>query len=68
MWRIWLLMDPRRSMVALATFLFSLAIIIHFILLSTNRFNWIEGPRAAAPAKASSLNGPIVSPLVVLKG
>jgi light-harvesting complex 1 alpha chain len=67
MWRIWLLMDPRRSMVALATFLFALAIIIHFILLSTNRFNWIEGPRAA-PAKAASLDAPIASPLFVLKG
>ncbi len=64
MWRIWLLMDPRRSMVALATFLFALAIIIHFILLSTNRFNWIEGPRAA---KAASLNAPIAAPLVEKK-
>jgi light-harvesting complex 1 alpha chain len=32
-------------MVALATFLFALAILIHFILLSTDRFNWLEGPR-----------------------
>ena len=44
MWRIWLLFDPRRAMVGLAVFLFTLAIVIHFILLSTNRFNWIEGP------------------------
>ena len=45
MWRIWLLFDPRRALVALAGFLlFILAIVIHFILLSTNRFNWIEGP------------------------
>jgi light-harvesting complex 1 alpha chain len=48
MWRIWLLFDPRRVLVALATFLFVLAIIIHFIVLSTDRFNWIEGPRKAA--------------------
>lgn len=48
MWRIWLLYDPRRSLVALATFLFTLAIVIHFILLSTDRFNWLDGPRAAA--------------------
>jgi light-harvesting complex 1 alpha chain len=34
--------------VALFTFLFVLAIVIHFILLSTSRFNWIEGPRKAA--------------------
>ena len=54
MWRMWLLFDPRRTLVALATFLFALAIIIHFILLSTSRFNWIEGPRGAAAAKSMS--------------
>lgn len=48
MWRIWLLFDPRRALVALFTFLFVLALVIHFILLSTNRFNWLEGPRAHA--------------------
>ena len=47
MWRIWLMFDPRRLLVAMAVFLFTLAIFIHFILLSTDRFNWIEGPRAA---------------------
>jgi light-harvesting complex 1 alpha chain len=47
MWKIWLLFDPRRALVALFTFLFALALIIHFILLSTDRFNWLEGPRAA---------------------
>ena len=35
-------------MVALATFLFALAILIHFILLSTDRFNWLEGPRMSS--------------------
>ena len=43
MYRIWLLFDPRRALVALAAFLFVLALIIHFILLSTDRFNWLEG-------------------------
>lgn len=50
MWRIWLLFDPRRTLVALFTFLFVLALLIHFILLSTDRFNWLEGPRAAPPS------------------
>ncbi len=50
MWRIWLIFDPRRVLVALATFLFVLAVLIHFILLSTDRFNWIEGPAAGADA------------------
>jgi light-harvesting complex 1 alpha chain len=48
MWRIWLLFDPRRVLVALFTFLFVLALVIHFILLSTDRFNWLEGKKAAA--------------------
>jgi light-harvesting complex 1 alpha chain len=48
MWKIWLMFDPRRTLVALFTFLFTLAILIHFILLSTNRFNWIEGPKKVA--------------------
>ena len=43
MWRIWLLFDPRRTLVALAVFLFALALLIHFILLSTSKYNWIEG-------------------------
>lgn len=50
MWRIWLIFDPRRTLVALAIFLFVLALLIHFILLSTDRFNWIEGPGAAEVA------------------
>jgi light-harvesting complex 1 alpha chain len=54
MWRLWLLFDPRRTLIALFTFLFALALLIHFILLSTDRFNWLEGPRthAAAPQAA----------------
>ncbi len=55
MWRVWMIFDPRRTLVALAVFLFVLAIIIHFILLSTDRFNWLDGPHhtgvvSAAPA------------------
>ncbi len=65
MWRLWLLFDPRRTLIALFTFLFALAVLIHFILLSTNRFNWIEGPRG--PAKAASMTAPVTAPLVILK-
>ncbi len=50
MWRIWLLFDPRRVLVALGVFLFVLALLIHFILLSTDRFNWLEGPHHAGGA------------------
>ncbi len=44
MWRLWLLFDPRQALVGLFTFLFVLALVIHFILLGTSRFNWLEGP------------------------
>ena len=47
MWRLWLMFDPRRSLIALVVFLAVLAFTIHFILLSTDRFNWIEGPSAS---------------------
>jgi light-harvesting complex 1 alpha chain len=43
MHKVWLLFDPRRVLVALFAFLFVLALLIHFILLSTDRYNWLEG-------------------------
>jgi len=54
MWRIWLLFDPRRALVGLFTFLFVLALLIHFILLSTDKWNWIgsKAPPAAATQSA----------------
>lgn len=55
MWRLWQLFDPRQALVALFTFLFALALVIHFVLLSTNRFNWLEGPNKAAAAQRSAL-------------
>ena len=63
MWRIWLLFDPRRTLVALFTFLFALALVIHFILLSTDRFNWLEGPpKAKAAGQMSSMPAPATAP------
>ena len=52
MWRLWLLFDPRRTLTALFIFLFALALLIHFILLSTDKFNWLDGPRARVGAAA----------------
>jgi light-harvesting complex 1 alpha chain len=43
MYRLWLLFDPRRALVGLFAFLFVLALLIHFILLSTDRYNFLEG-------------------------
>ena len=53
MHRIWLSFDPRRVMVALTGFLAVLALLIHFILLSSNRFSWTL-PAAQAPVGSTS--------------
>lgn len=52
MWRMWQTFNPQRILSALAIFLFTLAILIHFILLSTNRYNWLDGadPKPASTA------------------
>ena len=55
MWRIWMLFDPRRVLVSLSVFLFVLALLIHFILLSTGRFNWLEGPPRGGVASMAPL-------------
>ncbi len=64
MWRVWTLFDPRRTLIALFTFLFVLALVIHFILLSTDRFNWLEGPRKAMPVanQMSPMPAPATAP------
>ena len=63
MWRIWLLFDPRRALIMLFTFLFGLAIVIHFILLSTDRFNWLDGP-PKGPAKTGEIVLPYTPPVM----
>jgi len=53
MWRIWQTFNPQRLLPALAVFLFTLAILIHFILLSTERYNWLDGAQPAPAASAA---------------
>jgi len=66
MWRMWMMFDPRRILTALAIFLFTLAILIHFILLSTNRYNWLEAPTTmAAPAVVAAAPAVTADPAVV---
>jgi light-harvesting complex 1 alpha chain len=50
MWKIWLLIDPRRVLIAVFVFLVVLALAIHMILLSTTDFNWLED---GVPASSS---------------
>ncbi len=52
MWRMWQTFNPQRILSALAIFLFTLAILIHFILLSTDRYNWLDG--ASTPAATAA--------------
>ncbi|MCU0925458.1 MAG: light-harvesting protein [Hydrogenophaga sp.] len=49
-------------MVAQAVFLFALAAMIHLILLSTNKFNWLDGPKAAPAAAAQLAPMPAATP------
>ena len=63
MWRIWMIFDPRRALVALFIFLFVLALLIHFILLSTNKFNWLDGPRTAPMAEMAPAVAPAPAPV-----
>jgi light-harvesting complex 1 alpha chain len=61
MHRMWMTFDPRRTLVSLAIFLFTLAVLIHFILLSTTRYNWLEAPVPAAAVAAASV-APVAAP------
>jgi light-harvesting complex 1 alpha chain len=65
MWRIWRLIDPLRVLVAQAIFLFGIAVLIHLILLSTNKYNWLDGgaKKAVATASAVSPTPPAVASL-----
>ena len=62
MWRVWTLFDPRRTLIALFTFLFALAVVIHFVLLSTDRFNWLDGSRKAQAGQMSPMPAPAAAP------
>ena len=64
MWRIWRLFDPLRAMVVQGIFLFALAAMIHLILLSTNKFNWLDGPKRATVA---AQNAPLPAAEAVLQ-
>ena len=56
MWRIWLLFDPRRVLVAMTVGLITMVLLLHFIMISGTTYNintWAGGaPAVAAPAAA----------------
>lgn len=51
MHKMWQIFDPRRSLIALFAFLLVLALLIHFILLTTVNFNWLDTAAVAAPGQ-----------------
>jgi light-harvesting complex 1 alpha chain len=52
MWRIWLIFDPRRSLVGVLAFCFTMVMVNHFIQLSTPRYgSWLSAPAPAAGAR-----------------
>ena len=61
-YKIWLVFDPRRVFVAQGVFLFLLAAMIHFVLLSTDRYNWFEGNPTRTEASAVELSASDVLP------
>ncbi|MGB7206348.1 MAG: light-harvesting antenna LH1, alpha subunit [Anderseniella sp.] len=49
MWKIWLLFDPRRALIGVLAFAFSMVLLNHFIQLSTPRYgSWLNAPIAAS--------------------
>ena len=46
MHRFWMLFDPRQVLTGVAVGMFTLAITIHFILLSTDRYDWLGDPNS----------------------
>lgn len=52
LWRIWQLFDARQVIIGLGAFLFGLAVMIHFVLLSTEKYNWFDGPRMTKSSAA----------------
>ena len=48
--QLWLIFDPRRALIGLFAFLLVLALLIHFILLGTTRYNWLDRSKLHATA------------------
>lgn len=59
LYQVWKIFDPRRTLIALFVFLAVLALLIHFILLASKDFSWLDdgippvkAPVAVLPAAA----------------
>jgi light-harvesting complex 1 alpha chain len=55
MWRVWLIFDPRRMLVAIGIFAFFMVMLNHFIVLSSPRYaDFLFQEPAAAPATGTT--------------
>ena len=53
MHRFWMLFDPRQVLTGVAVAVFTLALTIHFMLLTTDRYNWLGDPNGGGLAVSS---------------
>jgi light-harvesting complex 1 alpha chain len=56
MHKMFMVFDPRQAFVALVTFLAILAFGIHALLLSTERYNWLENPGSGQGSAAKQMS------------
>jgi light-harvesting complex 1 alpha chain len=56
MWKIWLILDPRRTLIAVLVFAFSMVMLNHFVQLSSERYgSWLNGPTVHSATQAAPL-------------
>ncbi len=58
MHRVWQIFDPRLSLIGLVSFLFVLALVIHFMLLMSPYFNWLGNDGLQVPTSNMSAMPP----------
>jgi light-harvesting complex 1 alpha chain len=68
LWIIWQWYDPKRLLILLHVALALLAFTIHFILLSTERYNWLEAPRVTKKASLVIEPSPLLAKYVIKTG
>jgi light-harvesting complex 1 alpha chain len=61
MHKIWMDVDPRAFLGAIGGFLAVLALLIHFILLSSTRYSWIENGTLSADKAPVGASAPAAS-------
>lgn len=57
-YKIWLVFDPMTVLVVQGIFLFALAVMIHLVVLSTDRFNWLEEDKTASLDQSVVIEAP----------